>query len=51
MVRPLKVESDARQLGLFGDGLALGIRPKTVTTRPNAHNLAVVAKATSTLIW
>ncbi len=29
MVRRPRVESDVRQLGLFGDGLALGVRPKS----------------------
>jgi predicted DNA-binding transcriptional regulator AlpA len=28
MVRRLKVESDQRQLGLFGEGLALGVKPR-----------------------
>jgi predicted DNA-binding transcriptional regulator AlpA len=49
MVRRLRVERDTRQLGLFGDGLALGIRPKAATILASVHTLADKAKATSTL--
>jgi predicted DNA-binding transcriptional regulator AlpA len=49
MVRRLRVESDARQLGLFGEGLALGIRPKAATILPSVKTVADAAKATSTL--
>jgi predicted DNA-binding transcriptional regulator AlpA len=41
MVRRLKVESDQRQLGLFGDGLALGVKPKVAKILSTAP-LAVV---------
>jgi predicted DNA-binding transcriptional regulator AlpA len=41
MVRRLKVESDQRQLGLFGGGLALGVRPKVAKVLP-VTPLAVV---------
>jgi predicted DNA-binding transcriptional regulator AlpA len=36
MARRLKVESDQRQLGLFGEGLALGIRPSVAKALPIA---------------
>jgi predicted DNA-binding transcriptional regulator AlpA len=36
MVRRLKVESDQRQLGLFGEGLALGVKPKVTKVLPIA---------------
>jgi predicted DNA-binding transcriptional regulator AlpA len=36
MVRRLKVESDQRQLGLFGEGLALGVKPKVSKVLPIA---------------
>jgi predicted DNA-binding transcriptional regulator AlpA len=49
MVRRLRVESDARQLGLFCEGLALGIRPKAATILPSVQTLADEAKATSIL--
>jgi hypothetical protein len=49
MVRRLRVESDARQLGLFGEELALGIRPKVAMILPSVQALADAAKATSTL--
>jgi hypothetical protein len=47
MVRRLRVESDARQLGLFGEGLALGIRPKaaTIQTRPCRQLSQMIAAA------
>ena len=41
MVRRLKVESDQRQLGLFGEGLALGVKPTVTKVLPVA-SLAVV---------
>jgi predicted DNA-binding transcriptional regulator AlpA len=41
MVRRLKVESDQRQLGLFGEGLALGVKPTVAKALPIAP-LAVV---------
>jgi hypothetical protein len=41
MVRRLKVESDQHQLGLFGAGLALGVKPRVAKVLPIAP-LAVV---------
>jgi predicted DNA-binding transcriptional regulator AlpA len=41
MVRRLKVESDQRQLGLFGEGLALGVRPKSAKVLPVAPLVVV----------
>jgi predicted DNA-binding transcriptional regulator AlpA len=41
MVRRLKADFDQRQLGLFGEGLALGVKPKVTTILPTAP-LAVV---------
>jgi predicted DNA-binding transcriptional regulator AlpA len=49
MARRLRVESDARQLGLFGEELALGIPPKAAMILPSVQTLADAAKATSTL--
>jgi hypothetical protein len=36
MVRRLKADFDHRQLGLFGDGLALGVKPTVVKVLPVA---------------
>jgi predicted DNA-binding transcriptional regulator AlpA len=41
MVRRLKVESDQRQVGLFGEGLALGVKPKVTKVLPTAPLAAV----------
>jgi predicted DNA-binding transcriptional regulator AlpA len=41
MARRLKADLDQRQLGLFGEGLALGVRPSVVKVLPTAP-LAVV---------
>jgi hypothetical protein len=41
MVRRLKAECDQRQLGLFGEGLSLGVKPKVERVLPVAP-LAVV---------
>ena len=41
MVRRLRANIDQRQLGLFGEGLALGVKPTAVKVLPVAH-LAVV---------
>ena len=38
MVRRLKVESDQRQLGLFGEGLALGVKPTVAKVLPVASS-------------
>jgi predicted DNA-binding transcriptional regulator AlpA len=46
MVRRLRVESDARQLGLFGEELALGTRPKIAKAIPSPTALVEVTKAT-----
>jgi predicted DNA-binding transcriptional regulator AlpA len=42
MVRRLKADLDQRQLGLFGEGLALGVKPKVAKVLPVAP-LAVVS--------
>jgi predicted DNA-binding transcriptional regulator AlpA len=39
MVRRLKSDLDQRQLGLFGDGLALGVRPRVAKVLPVAPTL------------
>jgi predicted DNA-binding transcriptional regulator AlpA len=44
MVRRLRVESDVRQLGLFGDGLALGVKPKGLKALPIVPSRLEVAK-------
>jgi predicted DNA-binding transcriptional regulator AlpA len=49
MVRRLRMEKETRQLGLFGEGLALGIRPKAATLLPSVQSLADAVKATSIL--
>jgi predicted DNA-binding transcriptional regulator AlpA len=49
MVRRLRVESDARQLGLFGEGLALGVRPTVAKVLPVAPTLVEAACAASVL--
>jgi predicted DNA-binding transcriptional regulator AlpA len=36
MVRRLKADFDQRQLGLFGEGLALGVKPSAVKVLPPA---------------
>jgi predicted DNA-binding transcriptional regulator AlpA len=36
MGRRLKADVDQRQLGLFGEGLTLGMKPKAVTSLPTA---------------
>jgi predicted DNA-binding transcriptional regulator AlpA len=41
MVRRLKADFDQRQLGLFGEGLALGVKPTVAKALPSAP-LAVV---------
>jgi predicted DNA-binding transcriptional regulator AlpA len=46
MVRRLRVESDARQLGLFGEGLALGTRPTRAKVIPSPTALDEITKAT-----
>jgi predicted DNA-binding transcriptional regulator AlpA len=43
MVRRLKADFDQRQLGLFGEGLALGVKPKVTKILPTA-SLTVVRR-------
>ncbi len=50
MVRRLKVESDQRQLGLFGDGLALGVRPAVVRVLPNVELVRDLPRRSSSVV-
>jgi predicted DNA-binding transcriptional regulator AlpA len=47
MARRLRVDSDARQLGLFGDGLTLGIKPWAAKALPFPARLVEASKSTS----